>query len=165
MWALHEVRNLGWIACLALAVCCALRLARFNVTADDPDKPAFTKNFFTGAPAPAGAGLAMAPMYLGFLGLLDEGKVTALLITPYVFAVAWLMVSQIPTWSGKNMGSRVRRDHALLILGLAVLFIAMLAAFTWEMLAGLAVTYLVLLPFGVRSYRRQEAAERQARVA
>jgi CDP-diacylglycerol--serine O-phosphatidyltransferase len=158
MWSLHELRNLGWIACLSLAVCCALRLARFNVMEEDPEAPAFKKNFFTGAPAPAGAGIAMLPMYLSFLGLVDGGRATALVVVPYALVVAWLMVSQVPTWSMKNFGGRVSRDHALLILGLAVLFLAMLTAFTWEMLAGIALLYIVLLPFGMRSYQRQARA-------
>lgn len=161
-WSLHSLGNFGWIACLSLSVCCALRLARFNVMADDPNQPAFAKNFFTGTPAPAGAGLAMAPMYLGFLGIISDGPAAALFIVPYIFIIAWLMVSQIPTWSGKNMGARVSRDHALLILALAVFFIVMLTAFTWHMLAGLAFVYLALLPFGIRSYRRQEAAFKAA---
>jgi CDP-diacylglycerol--serine O-phosphatidyltransferase len=137
-------------------------LARFNVAVDDPDKPAFTKNFFTGAPAPAGAGIAMLPMYLGFLGILNDGAAAAPFIAPYVFGVAILMVSHVPTWSGKNMGLRVSRDHALLILSLTVFFIAMLAAFTWHVLALCAVAYLVMLPFGLRSYRRQAAAWKAA---
>ena len=155
-WTLTELRNLGWVAALTLALGCALRLARFNVTADQPGKPAFTKNFFTGVPAPAGAGLAMAPMYLGFLGVLEPGRATGFFVAPYVFCVALLMVSQIPTWSGKGVGGQVSRDRALLILGLTALGIVMLAAFTWEMLAALAIIYLALIPFGVRSYRRQE---------
>ena len=55
MWSLNGLRSIGWIAALGLAICCALRLARFNVSIDDPDKPAWTMNYFTGAPAPAGS--------------------------------------------------------------------------------------------------------------
>ena len=158
-WSLHSLRNLGWVVALALAIACALRLARFNVTADDPDKPAFTKNFFTGTPAPAGAGLAMLPMYLGFLAGLADPTVVAPLILPYVLFVAFLMVSQIPTFSGKDLGGAVSRERALIILSLALFLIVLIIAFTWEMLSILAVAYLVLLPFGVRSYRRLERAQ------
>ena len=77
IWSLHQLRNLGWIVALGLAICCALRLARFNVAIDDPDKPAWKMNFFVGIPAPAGAGLAMAPLYLGFLGLVPDGRAAA----------------------------------------------------------------------------------------
>src|SRR5262249_51166895 len=82
--ALHQLRNLGWIVALGLAICCALRLARFNVAIEDPDKPAWKMNYFVGIPAPAGAGLAMAPMYLGFLGLVPDGKAAAAAVLVWV---------------------------------------------------------------------------------
>lgn len=161
-WSLHSLRNLGWVVALALAIACALRLARFNVTADDPQKPAFTKKFFTGTPAPAGAGLAMMPMYLGFLGIIDDPAAAAPFILPYVLMIAFLMVSQIPTWSGKDLGGPVSRERAMLILSLSLFVIVLIIAFTWEMLTIIAILYLVLLPFGVRSYRKLERAQSEA---
>ena len=65
VWSLNSLHTLGWVIALVLAICCALRLARFNVALDDPNKPAWASRFFTGAPAPAGAGLALLPFYLG----------------------------------------------------------------------------------------------------
>jgi CDP-diacylglycerol---serine O-phosphatidyltransferase len=115
-------------------------------------------NFFTGAPAPAGAGLAMAPMYLGFLGVVTDGHAFAWLVLPYIFAVALLMISRVPTFSGKALGSRISRDLVLPILGMTALLAVSLIAFTWEVLTALCLTYIALLPFGVASYRRQKAA-------
>jgi CDP-diacylglycerol--serine O-phosphatidyltransferase len=161
LWSLHWLRNLGWIVSLGLAVCCALRLARFNVAIDDPDKPAWTMNFFTGVPAPAGAGLAMLPMYLGFLGLPTGGEGAAKFVLPYVAAVAMLMVSRVPSFSGKTLGQRVNRDMVLPILGLAAFTVAMLIAFTWEVLTFVAFLYIAMLPVGVRSYYRQKEAYQQ----
>jgi len=158
LWSLHALRNLGWIVALALAICCALRLARFNVSIDDPDKPAWTISYFTGIPAPAGAGLAMAPMYLGFLGLVPSGEAAAKVILPYIAMVAILMVSRVPTFSGKAIGPRVNRELVLPILGIAAFSVAMLIAFTWEMLAVCAVMYLASIPLSVRSYYRQKKA-------
>jgi CDP-diacylglycerol--serine O-phosphatidyltransferase len=158
MWSLNALKTSGWVAALILAICCALRLARFNVAIDDPDKPAWTMNFFTGAPAPAGAGLAMAPMYLGFLGLVDDGHEFAWVVLPYVVAVALLMVSRVPTFSIKMLGSRISPDLVLPILGLAALTVVMLIAFTWQMLSAMAALYIIMLPVGVRSYRRQKAS-------
>src|SRR5471030_2983102 len=63
-WGLHELRSAGWIVALVFAICAALRLARFNVMIDDPNKPAWAGNFFTGIPAPAGASTAQTPNYL-----------------------------------------------------------------------------------------------------
>ena len=157
LWSLNSLKSLGWLVALCLAICCALRLARFNVAIDDPDKPAWMMNFFTGAPAPAGAGLAMAPMYLGFLGLVPDGHYIAWLVLPYTAAVALLMVSRVPTFSAKTLGSRVSRDLVLPLLGVAALVIVSLIAFTWEMLTAMSILYIALLPFGMRSYRRQKA--------
>ena len=161
LWSLHALRNLGWIVALALAICCALRLARFNVSIDDPDKPAWTIGYFTGIPAPAGAGLAMAPMYLGFLGLIPSGEAAAKYILPYIAVVAVLMVSRVPTFSGKALGQRVNRELVLPILGIAAFTVAMLIAFTWEMLAIFAILYLGSIPLSVRSYYRQQRAYRE----
>lgn len=155
LWSLNELKSLGWIVALGLAICCALRLARFNVALDDPDRPAFMMNFFTGVPAPAGAGLALLPMYLGFLGLVPHGEVVALFVLPYTACVGLLMVSQLPTFSGKALGQRVRRDMVLPILLIMVLGAALLLSFPWHMLTAIAVGYLVCLPLGFRSYRRQ----------
>ena len=157
MWSLNSLKTLGWVAALCFAICCGLRLARFNVALEDPDRPAWAMNFFTGAPAPAGAGLAMAPMYLGFLGLISDGHAVAWAILPYTFALALLMVSRVPTFSGKTLGSRISRDLVLPILGLIVLLAVSLIAFTWQVLSVLSVVYIALLPFGIASYRRHKA--------
>ncbi|TMJ37659.1 MAG: phosphatidylcholine/phosphatidylserine synthase, partial [Alphaproteobacteria bacterium] len=157
LWSLNSLKSLGWLVALCLAICCALRLARFNVAIDDPDKPAWMMNFFTGAPAPAGAGLSMAPMYLGFLGLIPNGHDVAWLVLPYIAAVAFLMVSRVPTYSAKTLGSRISRDLVLPLLGIAALIIVSLIAFTWEMLTAMSILYIALLPFGIRSYRRYKA--------
>ena len=62
-WQLHELGNAGWIAAMVFAISGGLRLARFNATMDDPNKPAFAANFFTGVPAPAGAITVLLPIY------------------------------------------------------------------------------------------------------
>ena len=158
LWSLNQYKTAGWVAALLLAICCALRLARFNVAIDDPDKPAWTMNFFTGAPAPAGAGLAMAPMYLGFLGLVGDGHGYAYVILPYTALVGLLMVSRIPTFSGKTLGSRVNRELVLPILAATALGVILLIAFTWEMLSLMALAYLAMIPVAIRSHRRHKAA-------
>ena len=163
-WSLHALKNLGWIAALTLAICCALRLARFNVALDDPDKPHWAVNFFTGIPAPAGAGLAMLPIYLGFLGIIPDGPAAAPFILPYVVAVGVGMVSKLPTFSGKGMG-RVQRDMVLPILAGLVATIVLLIAYTWQVLSILALVYIGLLPMGLRSYRRHKAADAAAQAA
>jgi CDP-diacylglycerol--serine O-phosphatidyltransferase len=161
VWSLNSLKTLGWVICLVLAIACALRLARFNVALEDPNKPAWAGQFFTGAPAPAGAGLALLPFYLGFLGLIDDGHGWALVIAPYVVLVALLMVSRVPTFSGKNMG-RIPGDKVLPVLGFAVLAVIMLIAYPWEFLTIVSIAYLVLIPMSLRSYRQHEEADRRA---
>ena len=157
-WSLNSLKTAGWVIALVLAICCALRLARFNVALDDPDKPAWSNRFFTGAPAPAGAGLALLPFYLGFLGIIDDGHSYAILIGPYVVGVALLMVSRVPTFSGKNMGS-IPREMVLPVLGLAAFAVIMLIAFPWEFLTVVSVAYLALIPVSMRSHKQLKQAD------
>jgi CDP-diacylglycerol---serine O-phosphatidyltransferase len=159
LWSLNDLKTKGWVIALVLAMCCALRLARFNVALDDLNKPAWSGNFFSGAPAPAGAGLALAPMYLGFLGYIDNGHSYALVIAPYIVLVSILMVSRVPTFSGKTMGPRVRRDLVLPILGCAALAIVCLISFPWETLSIFALSYLLMIPLSIRSYRAHKAKD------
>src|SRR5436853_2864925 len=91
-WQLHELNNVGWIAAMIFAISGGLRLARFNATMDDPNKPAFAANYFTGVPAPAGAILAMLPFYLAFLGV---SKPPAMLTAAYTVLLAFRIVSRL----------------------------------------------------------------------
>src|SRR5690606_15024393 len=93
LWDLIEFGNVGRIAAMMFAICGALRLARFNVMIDDPDQPAWTGNFFTGVPAPAGAIIVLLPLYLNLLG---APKAAPVIVLVYTLAVASLMVSQLP---------------------------------------------------------------------
>jgi CDP-diacylglycerol--serine O-phosphatidyltransferase len=155
-WSLSTLRTAGWVIALIYAICCALRLARFNVALDEPDKPQWANMFFTGAPAPAGAGLVLLPFYLNFLGF--DGHAFAILIGPYVVFVALLMVSRIPTFSGKNMNNRISRELVLPVLGLGSFSAIMLIAYPWEFLTVVALAYLALIPVSMRSYRRHKSA-------
>ncbi len=156
LWSLQSLKSLGWIVCLGLAICCASRLARFNVALDDPDKPAWTAGFFTGVPAPAGAGLALLPMYLGFLGLID-GQTLAAAILLFTAFVGFSMASRIPTFSGKGSGRRIRRDLVLPLMLITVLSVSLLLSYPWAVLTAAAVAYLAMLPVGVWRHQRLAA--------
>ena len=120
-WSMSGVKSFGWFAAMVFAIACALRLARFNVALDDPDKPAWMSQFFTGMPAPAGAIVVLLPLYL-HLSVLDLGFGRPLIVVEilYVLVVAGLMASRIPHWSGKTIG-RVPREYVILVLfGLGV---------------------------------------------
>src|SRR3981189_997307 len=102
-WQLHDLSNGGWIASMVFAISGGLRLARFNATMDDPNKPAFAVNYFTGVPAPPRATPVLLPIYSEFLGLPTPPAVLTML---YTLLIAILMVSRLPAFSGKTIRMR-----------------------------------------------------------
>ena len=159
-WGLHELKAAGWIAAMVFAICAGLRLARFNVAIDDPDKPAWAGNFFTGMPAPAGAIAVLLPIYIHLLGIARVGFPVALTLV-YTLLIAFLMISRVPVFSGKRVGKRVRPEMVLPVFLLVVLFVALLISYPWEVLTVGTILYLGSLPFGVAAYKRlaeQDAA-------
>lgn len=161
LWTLEAWGGLGWAPCLMFAVCAALRLARFNAAIDGAPKPAYTYNFFVGVPAPAGAGLALFPLFLwlqaevsGLAAVAEIARHPAFAAV-LLLAVAALMVSTLPTWSFKNF--KVPNEYVLPLLLGAGLAVALLVSEPWATFALIGLLYVVSLPFGLRSYRRLRA--------
>ena len=154
-WDLHRLKSAGWIVALVFAICAALRLARFNVMAEDPTRPAWAGNYFVGMPAPAGAITVLLPIYVQFLGLPYLAFPT-LLTFLYTLAIAFLMVSRLPVLSGKRVGKRVSPEMVLPVFVFIVAFFALLISYPWEVLTLGTVAYLATLPLGWLSYRRAE---------
>ena len=152
-WQLHELGNGGWIAAVVFAISGGLRLARFNATMDDPNKPAFAANYFTGVPAPAGAITVLLPVYLAFLGV---PRLPAALIALYTLLIAFLMVSRLPVFSGKTVRMRVAPELVLPLFVSVIFFIALLIGYPWYMLSICTILYLMSLPAGLKSYRNHE---------
>ena len=128
---------------------------------DDPNKPAFAANYFTGVPAPAGAITVLLPIYLAFLGVpMPPATLTAI----YTLLIGFLMVSRLPVFSGKTVRMRVPPEMVLPVFVSVVFFIALLISYPWHILAAGSVLYLLSLPAGWRSYRQYErnAAAAQA---
>jgi CDP-diacylglycerol---serine O-phosphatidyltransferase len=163
-WGLHELKSAGWIVALVFAICAALRLARFNVMIDDPNKPTWAGNYFTGIPAPAGAITVLLPIYLNFLGV-SNGLVTVWLTFFYTLVIALLMVSRLPVFSGKRVGKRVSPDLVLPVFVVVVLFFALLISYPWEVLTVGTVAYLGCLPLGWLSYREYQRKDEAAAAA
>ena len=111
-WALDDLRSIGWIAVLIFALCAALRLARFNVALDDEDAPKWTKNYFSGIPAPAAAIVVLLPLYFSFLGVPGVDVLKPLILVHVLF-VALMMVSKVPTFSGKLIGAKIDGEYVL----------------------------------------------------
>ncbi|HET9810108.1 MAG TPA: phosphatidylcholine/phosphatidylserine synthase [Sphingomicrobium sp.] len=151
LWSLQSAPRFGWIAALALAVCCALRLARFNARIDAADQPHKSAGFNTGVPAPAGAGLAFVPIFL-WLVTGNEMFRRWEPVMAWTLFVAMLMISSIPTYSWTSL--RIRSGLRLFALaGIALLGAALIRA-PWITLLGVAVLYLAMLPFSIASYGR-----------
>jgi CDP-diacylglycerol--serine O-phosphatidyltransferase len=163
-FVLHELRAIGWISVLVFAIAMALRLARFNVMLDDPDRPEWKKNFFTGMPAPAGAVTSLLPLYLHFLGVPVTGSAVAPVVLVYLLGLAFLMVSTIPVYSGKTVGENVPRHWVLPIFVLSAAAFGLLLSFPFEMLTAITIIFLATIPAGVLRYRKldREHAARSA---
>ncbi len=155
IWGLKPLGNLGWIAAMIFAICAGLRLARFNVQIEDPNRPVWAGNFFTGIPAPAGAIVVLLPIYLSFLHV----PVPAAITLVFTLIIAGLMISRLPVLSGKQIGTRVPPEMVLPVIIVAVLLIALLISYPWEMLSIGTLVYLACLPFGWLSYQKHKQAD------
>ncbi|WP_343600592.1 CDP-diacylglycerol--serine O-phosphatidyltransferase [Mycobacterium sp.] len=140
----------GWVVVLLYAVCIVLRLARFNALLDDATLPAYTREFFVGMPAPAGAIATLGPLAAKLQ--FGEGWWTSpWVVCGWVAACSVLVVSRIP----------MRKMHALSVPpNLAAVLLAALAIvaaaallFPYILVMVAIVAYLCHIPFSVRSYR------------
>lgn len=151
LWSLQNLSKFGWIIALAHAVCCALRLARFNANIDADDQPHKSAGFMTGVPAPAGAGLAFVPFYLWLSTGLDIFRSTYV-VGPWVAVIAFLMISNVATYSWSSL--RLRKNIRLEAIAMAGLLSAALITAPWPTLLAISALYLALIPFGIASYAK-----------
>jgi CDP-diacylglycerol---serine O-phosphatidyltransferase len=161
-WALGSQRSFGWIVVMVYAVACGLRLARFNA-AIDVEKPRWQSNYFTGMPAPAGAMTVLLPLYIDGIGIAGfEMRAWPALIMIYTLAMAFLMVSTIPTFSGKLAGEKIGRDLVPLIFMAVALCVAFLATYPYITLTILTLVYLAMIGVSIRRFawhKEQEITE------
>jgi len=160
LWSLHAApQPFGWVAALALAVCCALRLARFNSMLDSDEQPRKSAGFLTGVPAPAGAGLSFLPIYLW---LITDGEPIFrvwYVVLPWAVLVALLMISSVSTFSWSSL--RIRAAWRLFALAGVALLGAALLTEPFLTLTGVSLVYLAMIPFSIAAYgrvRRRRAA-------
>ncbi|WP_169788528.1 CDP-alcohol phosphatidyltransferase family protein [Litoreibacter arenae] len=146
-----EYQNLGWLSCLVLAICCALRLARFNVGLSEPHK-AGQRDYFVGVPAPALASLALMPVFLSLVGWTDIG-VHSHIIAIYEIGIALLAISTIPTFSIKH-ASVSRSLLPMIAVGCAILVICLMV-YPWHTFIFANLLYLVTLPLPYLRERKE----------
>ena len=157
--SLQQIKSFGWFAALVFSIAAALRLARFNTMLDDPDKPAWHGNFFTGLPAPAGAIVGLLPLYFHLSTLTGSSWLLPVPVEiAYVIGVAFLMASRIPHFSGKRIG-RIPREYFMVVLFGVAVTLLLLATFPMEMMIVLSLAYMATIPFAVRRFRRFERAD------
>ena len=165
LWSLQYLPRVGWIIALAHAVCAALRLARFNASIDAEDQPHKSAGFFTGIPAPAGAGLLLLPVYL-FLWFGEDARIAPAIVAIWSIIVALLMISNVATYSWGSIRLRASfRLPALLFVGLVG---AALLSEPWATLSLTAFAYAFAIPLAIASFakvRRQRSTSGSAREA
>ena len=158
LWSIHFLGGIGWVVSLGFAACCALRLARFNTTLDsDEEEPNWSKDFFIGVAAPAGAGFALMPVVASFL-FGDAVFRQPVLVALWMILIAYLMVSRIPTFSFKRL--RVGRDYVLLTLIVVCLTAAVTVTYPWIVYTLVGAGYFASIPYSIlyqRRLRRREA--------
>jgi CDP-diacylglycerol--serine O-phosphatidyltransferase len=158
-WGLSHFDSIGWVAVTGLALACGVRLARFNA-AIDRKRFEWEQDFFMGVPAPAGALLAMLPLYLDGLRSAGDPQLPGIsqvtwaswAVVGYTLTVAFLMVSTIPTYAGKTAGDRLVREHPLIVVALAIGAGLLLIAYPYATLAAGTVLYFLAMPLGIRRY-------------
>ncbi len=162
LWTLEQLPGAGWIVALAHVVCCALRLARFNANLDVTDQPHKQHGFLTGIPAPVGAGLTLSPMFLYYwlepTQFADFSEVGTVATAVVVATVAFLMVSNLPTYSWKSV--RIRPEYRIMALVGVALFAGALLSAPYMTLSLISVLYAATIPMSILSYRkvRRQAA-------
>lgn len=155
LWALEGGGGPAWAFTAVYVLCCALRLARFNVSlGDDPPSPETTR-FFVGVPAPAAAGLVLLPMVFTFQ--FGWSFLSAPIVVIFALAlVAALMVSRVPTYSMKRV--RVPQRSVGLVLLCVGAFVALLVSSPWLTISLAGLAYIASIPIAYRAKKRMDLA-------
>jgi len=151
LWSLNDLSRFGWFAALAFAICCALRLARFNAQIDVEDQPHKLAGFLTGVPAPVGAGLALTPLCLWIetgMDIFRDPVFNAL----WVAVIGVLFISNMATLSWTAI--RPQRDIRIWLIALAAIAFAGFMLEPWWTLTSMSAVYLALMPYALIRYGR-----------
>jgi CDP-diacylglycerol--serine O-phosphatidyltransferase len=159
VWSFAAVPSLGWLASLTFGLCTALRLARFNTELDER-QPAWRRHYFIGVPAPAAAIVVLLPFYAAGMGV-PEGTALTVVTFLHTCAMATLMVSWQPTFSGKTLGQQVERKYVVPLFAAAAALIAILMTYPYLSLLIVSVAYLGTIPLAGRRFAEREQAEQQ----
>jgi CDP-diacylglycerol---serine O-phosphatidyltransferase len=149
-WELKNYGKIGWAITLIYAVCCVLRLARFNLT-EIEEKDSWKKNFFEGIPSPAGGILILLPLIFELSKININLDIRSL--SPYlIIFVAVLLISKIPTFSFKKISISPRLT-VFILFGIGVVFVSFVF-FTFETLLVTGLIYFATIPISFFIYKR-----------
>ena len=155
-WILSELGKLGWLIVLIYVVCCALRLARFNITTYN-DELLWKQNFFEGVPSPGGAGLVMLPLVLYKLEIYNFDQYRLLIVSTIFIITSILMISKIPTYSFKRIA--IPRSTTIFLLFGIGLYFGLVFVYTFEVLFITGIIYLCTIPVSYLHFRRLNSKE------
>jgi CDP-diacylglycerol--serine O-phosphatidyltransferase len=136
-------------------MCCAIRLARFNVESVDVDAP--PAKHFTGMPTPIAACLILLPMQFTFQfgdATFRDPMVTAVVIA----LVSIMMVSRVPTFSLKRL--RIPKHRRVALVVLAVPVIASAIVYPWATLVTGLIVYFATIPVSVIQFANEARKRR-----
>ena len=156
-WTLNELGKLGWLIVLVYVVCCALRLARFNITTYD-EESSWKQNFFEGVPSPGGAGLVMLPLVLYKLEIYNFDQYRLLVVSTIFIITSILMISKLPTYSFKRIA--IPRSTTIFLLFGIGLYFGLVFVYTFEVLFITGAVYLCTIPISCIHYRRYKNKEK-----
>ena len=148
-WAINEIGKFGWMFVLIYTVCCALRLARFNLT-NIEESESWKINFFEGVPSPAAAGLVLLPLILSLSELVQFENI-AIISSAVILITSILMVSKIPTYSLKRI-IIPRHLTIFLLLGIGI-YLSLIIFYTFKTLFFSGLIYILLIPISYFHYR------------
>ncbi len=158
-WAMSGAGGIGWALCLLHAVCCVLRLARFNTMVGQPELPAWAHNYFTGVPAPGGAGLTILPLIFWLYSDIEVFR-EPYVVGAFLFVSSVLMVSRVPVYSGKHI-----RLKPFMVLPLMIL-IGVMAGFLvtdpFATLSFVGIVYLISIAASAWTFQRHHARSNAA---
>lgn len=140
-------RQVGWLIGFIYLLCCAVRLARFNVITHPllpQDQQLSSSSDFQGLPVPPAAAL-IASLVLVMTQI--NSRVVWLCMPALMLLIAWLMVSSIPYPSFKNIDASTQtpfRTFLLIIILIATLVLFKEFAF--------ALLFLIYIFYGLIRY-------------
>tara|TARA_Y100001001_G_scaffold40197_1_gene34897 strand:- start:13 stop:819 length:807 start_codon:yes stop_codon:yes gene_type:complete len=156
-WTLNELGKLGWLIVLVYVVCCALRLARFNIMTYD-DELLWKQNFFEGVPSPGGAGLVMLPLVLYKLEIYNFDQYRLLVVSTTFIITSILMISKLPTYSFKRI--TIPRSTTIFLLFGIGLYFGLVFVYTFEVLFITGAVYLCTIPISYLHFRKIKNKEK-----